>query len=176
MNLSNVQNVPSSQSKSKSKAKSKVVLPVNMEVSSSPVNKALSLSEMDYLKDVLLDEKQKLIFKDVYISDEFNLNEEDRSDEVDHANADASNAQRLRFRNREVFYLKKLNEALKRMERAEYGFCTECEDPIGFKRLVARPTAELCVACKEESERDESHNYIARQSKSLGRQINLVHQ
>jgi DnaK suppressor protein len=130
--------------------------------------KALNFDQLEILRKILQEQKDCLIFKARY-SDEFNLQLEDRSDEVDQANADFSNSQRLRFRNRENFYEKKIDEALRRMEKKEYGFCRECEDPIRFSRLRARPTADLCIVCKEESERDESSNYLARQSKSRGR-------
>jgi DnaK suppressor protein len=134
----------------------------------------LNEEQVETLKQRILDEKNNLIFKGIYKSEEFNLDNEDRSDEVDQANSDVENAYRLRFRNREVFYSKKLDEALKRIEKGEYGECEECGCSISFQRLFARPTAELCISCKEEAERDESQSYIERQSKSLGKAIDLV--
>jgi len=119
-------------------------------------------------------EQQGLIFNGVYTSDEFNVLDDERADEIDQANAAVSSAQRLRFRNRETFYYKKLIGALKRIKSGDYGLCDDCESPIGFRRLNARPTAELCILCKEDSERDESSNWIARQSKSLGAKISMV--
>lgn len=134
----------------------------------------LTEDQVETLKNKILDEKNNLIFKGVYESEDFNLSNEDRSDEVDQANADVDNAYRLRFRNREVFYCKKLDEALRRIQMNEYGKCEECDCNISYQRLFARPTAELCIACKEEAERDESNNFIERQSKSLGKAIDLI--
>lgn len=134
----------------------------------------LNKEQLNRIKFILQKEKEKLVFRGTYVSEEFNLDEEDLSDEIDQANADVHNADRLRFRNREVFYIKKIDQALKRMEKNEYGVCEECDMPIKYERLCARPTAELCVICKEESERDESHNILGRQSKSLGKAVNLV--
>lgn len=134
----------------------------------------LTEEQVEILKNKILDEKNNLIFKGIHHSEEFNLSNEDRSDEVDQANADVNNSQRLRFRNREVFYSKKLDEALKRIETGTYAECEECGSAISFHRLLARPTAEMCINCKEEAERDESNNFIERQSKSLGKAINLV--
>ena len=136
--------------------------------------KKLTVKQTEFLKSYLMKEKERLSLKDVYLSDDFNLKSEDRSDEIDQANADVSNSQRLRLRNREIFYFKKIKSALDRLQSGEYGECEDCGDNIKFDRLRARPTAELCIACKEESERDESSNYIGRQSKSLGKAINLV--
>lgn len=134
----------------------------------------LTEGELNHLKSILEKERDRLIFKDIYLSDEFNLHEGDRADEVDQAAADAGQAERLRFRNREVFYAKKISEALKRIEKGTYGVCQDCDEPIGYTRLLARPTAELCIVCKEESEREESLSIVGRQSKSLGKQIDLV--
>ena len=41
---------------------------------------------------------------------------------------------------------------LGRLESTEFGFCEECGEPIGMARLLAKPTATLCVACQERSE------------------------
>ncbi len=135
---------------------------------------ALTNDQLENLKSIVEEKLSGLIFKNVYKSEDFNLDNEDRSDDVDLANADASNSQLLRFRNREVFYVKKLNKALKRMEKGKYALCEECEEPIGYQRLLARPTAEYCIVCKEESEREETGNYLSKQSKSLGKKVDMV--
>lgn len=132
--------------------------------------------QKEKLKTVLMSEKEKLIFKDIYLSEDFNLTSEDRSDEIDQANSDVSNSLRLRFRNRENFYVKKLDKALKRIEDGIYDECDECGENIGFSRLNARPTAELCIHCKEESEKVESGSILGRKSKSLGKALSLVKQ
>jgi DnaK suppressor protein len=80
----------------------------------------------------------------------------------------------LRFRNREVFYAKKIDKALKKFEMEEFGMCSDCGEWIRFERLMARPTAEMCIQCKEESERDESNSFTGRQSKSLGKVLDLT--
>lgn len=138
------------------------------------VMNGLTEEQLEILRSKILEDKNNLIFNGIYESDDFNISNEDRPDEVDQASADYNNAHRLRFRNREVFYNKKLGEALRRIEIGDYAKCSECDCNISFQRLLARPTAELCIACKEEAERDESHNYLERQSKSLGKAIDLV--
>ncbi|MBF0311855.1 MAG: TraR/DksA C4-type zinc finger protein [Oligoflexia bacterium] len=117
----------------------------------------LSTDQVGVLRNLLMRKKNELLFKHRNV-DEFNLTVEDRSDEIDLANADAVNAQQLRFRNRDNFYEKKIDEALTRIENEEYGLCEECSNPIGYLRLFARPTANLCIFCKEEAERDEANN------------------
>jgi len=54
----------------------------------------------------------------------------------------------LRTRDRERKLIKKINEAQKRIEDLEYGYCETCGVEIGVGRLEARPTAELCIDCK----------------------------
>jgi len=54
----------------------------------------------------------------------------------------------LRTRDRERRLIKKINEAQKRIDDDEYGYCETCGIEIGVNRLEARPTAELCIDCK----------------------------
>ena len=77
------------------------------------------------------------------------------SDEVDLASAEYDQAFDHRIRDRERMLLKKVDKALKRMELGEYDECESCGNYIGYKRLVARPEAVLCIECKEEQERVE---------------------
>ena len=99
---------------------------------------------------------------------------EDRPDEVDQASTEYERAQMLRFRNRDLFYVKKLQKALDKIDSDDYGICEDCGATIKFERLLARPTAELCIACKDEAEREELGNFIGRQSKSLGKTVTLA--
>ena len=78
------------------------------------------------------------------------------SDEVDLASAEYDQAFLHRMRDREKGLLKKIAKALKRIEEGEYGECESCGNYIGYKRLTARPEADLCIECKEEQEMLES--------------------
>ena len=60
-----------------------------------------------------------------------------------------------RTRDRERKLIRKIEEALKRIEDGSYGFCLETGEPIGVKRLEARPETTLCIRCKEDQERME---------------------
>ncbi len=66
--------------------------------------------------------------------------------------------------------LKAIEDALKRIQREEYGVCTECEEDINEKRLVAVPWATTCIACQEEVERENASETtmagVTRQSRS----------
>jgi DnaK suppressor protein len=134
--------------------------------------KPLTKKQLNTLKSKLLSDKESLVFseKDTDLS----LSKPEGSDEVEQSITDYTNSHLLRFRNREAFYAKKIEKALKKFDLDEYGKCSDCGSWIKFERLMARPTAELCIFCKEEAERDESNNFIARQSKSLGKVVDLT--
>lgn len=61
----------------------------------------------------------------------------------------------LRTRDRERKLLHKIDKALERLAANDFGWCEKCGEEIGLGRLEARPTAELCIDCKEISERQE---------------------
>lgn len=61
----------------------------------------------------------------------------------------------LRLKDRETFLLAKIQAALERIEAGTLGLCEDCEEPIGYARLAARPMTALCIACKEDREQNE---------------------
>lgn len=61
----------------------------------------------------------------------------------------------LRIRDRERKLIKKIREALERIDSGEFGVCESCEEEIGEARLRARPVTTLCIDCKTEQERQE---------------------
>ena len=136
--------------------------------------KPLTKKQIEQLKKKLADERNSLAYNNRMSAEELGLaNTDDVNDEVDAAIADYEGSHLLRFRKREVFYVKKIEKALKKIELGEYGECTECAGPIKFERLLARPTAEMCIFCKEEAEREESSSFQGRQSKSLGKTLEM---
>jgi len=119
-------------------------------------------------KKIFESEKQKLLFAGSVVRDDFSVNSDDRLDEIDQAATDVDKEMRMRLCNREVLYIKKVEEALRRIEDGTFGECDECGEDIELRRLEARPTATLCVGCKEEQERKEVLTAAGRQHKSLG--------
>ena len=70
------------------------------------------------------------------------------ADPNDRASQETDMAIELRNRDRERKLIKKIDEALGRIEKGEYGYCDSCGVEIGLKRLEARPTATMCIDCK----------------------------
>jgi len=73
---------------------------------------------------------------------------ENPPDPNDRASQETDMSLELRSRDRERKLIKKIDEALERMETGDYGYCEVCGVEIGVERLEARPTAELCIDCK----------------------------
>ena len=65
----------------------------------------------------------------------------------------------LRLHDRETFLLGKIRDAMRRLEAGEIDECEECSEPIGFKRLMARPMTTLCFECKTQREQVEADEF-----------------
>lgn len=79
------------------------------------------------------------------------------SDEADLASREEQRQWQLRLLEREKKLLDKIDEALERLARGDYGWCQETGEPIGLRRLLLRPTATLCIEAKERQEKRERH-------------------
>lgn len=117
------------------------------------------------------EQKSSLIYNDRVMREDFHVDQNDRMDDLDQASTDVEQSLRLRLRNRESLYIKKLDEALRRIEAGDFGICESCGGDIEVKRLEARPTATLCISCKEEEEQREQLTADGRRHKSLGTQF-----
>lgn len=76
-------------------------------------------------------------------------------DVSDQASAEADQNFSLRIREREQRLIKKIDEALERMDKNTYGICERCEEEIPYPRLKARPVTTLCINCKTLEEQAE---------------------
>lgn len=76
-------------------------------------------------------------------------------DPTDRATIEEGFSLELKARDRERKLIMKIDEALRRLEEGSYGYCEETGEPIGIKRLDARPIATLSLEAQERHERDE---------------------
>ena len=76
-------------------------------------------------------------------------------DPIDRASQEEEFGLELRTRDRERKLLRKINDAIQRIDDGTYGFCEETGDEIGIKRLEARPVATLCLEAQERHELKE---------------------
>lgn len=102
------------------------------------------------------------------------LMKEDLMDEVDLSAAEIIAEMDLRLKTRNTLYLKKINQALRRIQDGTFGLCEDCEEPMSLKRLESRPTATLCIECKEAQEHSERIHIDGHVSKSLGMRLGFA--
>ena len=77
------------------------------------------------------------------------------ADIVDQANSYTDKTVEMKAINRQIKLISKIDKALIRIKDNIYGFCAETAEPIGLKRLMARPIAELCIEAQEKHEKQE---------------------
>ena len=77
------------------------------------------------------------------------------ADIVDQASSYTDKAVEMKAINRQIKLITKIDQALLRVKNETFGFCEETAEPIGLKRLMARPVAHLCIAAQEKHEKEE---------------------
>ena len=118
--------------------------------------KYMCTKHLEFFKRKLLDWK-----KDLKRSNNeaiYNASMDDNSssaDIVDQASSDTEKNVEMRAINRQIKVISKIDGALKKIQNGTYGFCEETGEPIGLKRLMARPVATLCIAAQEKHEKNE---------------------
>ena len=120
----------------------------------------LAMPEDEYMNDKQLDffRARLQALKDDLLSNAGETTEhlrEDTSivpDPADRATIEEEHALELRTRDRERKLLKKIAQSLARLEQGDYGYCDETGEPIGLRRLLARPTATLSLEAQQRRE------------------------
>ncbi len=77
------------------------------------------------------------------------------ADIVDQASSYTDKTVEMKAINRQIKLISKIDKALIRIKDKTYGFCADTAEPIGLKRLMARPVADLCIAAQEKHEKEE---------------------
>lgn len=80
---------------------------------------------------------------------------ENEPDELDKASIEEERRMNLRFLDRQTKLLPKIDDAIKRINNGDFGYCAVTGEPIGVRRLLLRPTATLCAEEKQRQERQE---------------------
>lgn len=145
---------------SKTSPKAKATRSSNGPLTEEDVRK---MSEADYMNDQQLEFFRERLFqmREEVLQREIEVKErlherEVFADPADRATAEEEHWLDLRLRERESLLLRKIDDALRRIENKEYGYCEKTGDPIGVPRLLARPTATVCVDVKGQDERVEA--------------------
>ncbi len=112
--------------------------------------------DLERCRALLLEQRDRILGNESRVlSGELDIDPDDFPDEIDTAVAESSLSFSGQLWGRERRLLNKIEKTLEKIDQGTYGKCEGCGDEIGAKRLVARPVASLCIACKDEQERDE---------------------
>jgi DnaK suppressor protein len=113
-------------------------------------------AKLQTIKKKLLKQRQELLTEAEHtLNNKISTEKESFPDPTDQAVAELDNNFVLRLRGREQKLLKKIDEAISRIDSGSYGVCESCGGPISAKRLEARPVTTLCIECKTRQEEEE---------------------
>ena len=118
--------------------------------------KYMCQKQKDFFKKKLTDWRNEIIEAN---SKSLYLNEVDHEisspDVVDQASSQTEKNVEMRTLNRQMKLLSKIDKAIKKIKDNTYGYCEETGEPIGLKRLIARPIATLSIEAQEKHEKNE---------------------
>lgn len=107
--------------------------------------------QLAFFRELLLNLQAELLHN-ANVTTSYLREQETTSDPADRATQEEEHALELRTRDRERKLLQKVQAALRRIEDSSYGYCEDTGEPIGLRRLLARPTATLSIEAQERRE------------------------
>lgn len=134
---------------------SKAIVTLPKGYTPSEKEEYMNPKQLEYFRQKLLDWRDELLKESRETMEHIKEENWQEADVVDRASIETDTGVELRSRNRYLKLITKIDEALKRIETGEYGYCEETGDPIGIRRLEARPVATLTVEAQERRERLE---------------------
>ena len=120
-----------------------------------PETQYMNEVQLEFFRLRLLSTREEVVAREVDVKERLHQREV-FADPADRATAEEEHWLDLRRRERESLLLKKIDESLRRIQEKEYGFCEVTGEPIGIPRLLARPTATVCVDVKGQNEHIEA--------------------
>ena len=109
-----------------------------------------------FFKQKLIDWKTEIIRSNNEALYNSSLDDNSSSaDIVDQASSYTEKNVEMRAINRQIKLISKIDQAIKKIKDNTYGYCEETAEPIGIKRLIARPIAALCIDAQEKHEKEE---------------------
>jgi DnaK suppressor protein len=111
--------------------------------------------QLHFFKRKLLDWKEDILRGARETVSHLQKETENHPDLADRASSETDRALELRTRDRQRKLISKIDEALRRIDERDYGYCEETGEPIGIARLMARPIATLGLEAQERHERRE---------------------
>jgi DnaK suppressor protein len=111
--------------------------------------------QQEYFRQKLLNWRKELMIESRETLDHLHEENWHQADIADRASLETEAGVELRTRNRYLKLISKIDAAIRRIEDGEYGYCEESGEPIGLKRLEARPVATLSIEAQERHEKME---------------------
>jgi len=124
------------------------------ELLRAPPSQYMSAEQLAFFRARLIETQKELLEKADLTSERLREHELE-PDPTDQATIEEEYALELRARDRERKLLKKIDEALRRIDEGSYGYCEETGEPIGIPRLLARPTATLTIEAQSRREQKQ---------------------
>ena len=115
----------------------------------------MNARQLDYFRKKLADEINQLVLNEAAMMVPVQDYSEVHPDILDRAVHEGQRAFAFRIRERERFLIRKIKDALRRIEEGTYGICEECGEDIPIARLKARPVTNYCLDCKTRMESQE---------------------
>ena len=125
------------------------------EIRKMPEGAYMNDTQLEFFRGRLLQMRAEVVDREVDVKERLHQRES-FADPADRATAEEEHWLDLRLRERESLLLRKIDDALRRIRDREYGYCEVTGEPIGIPRLLARPTATVCVDVKGQNEQIES--------------------
>ncbi|MBC9072694.1 RNA polymerase-binding protein DksA [Thauera sp. CAU 1555] len=127
-------------------------LPTEQELLAASPDDYMSPEQLAFFRHRLEEEMRQLL-ENAHETTTHLQESEATPDPSDRASVEEEHTLELRVRDRERKLLKKIEEAIARIDTGDYGWCEETGEPIGIGRLLARPTATLSLEAQERREK-----------------------
>jgi DnaK suppressor protein len=124
------------------------------ELLRAPASQYMNTEQLAFFRERLIETQKELLDK-ANLTSEHLREHELEADPTDQATIEEEYALELRARDRERKLLKKIDQALRRIDEGSYGYCEETGEPIGIPRLLARPTATLSIEAQSRREQKQ---------------------
>ncbi len=132
---------------------SSIVLPENYLPNEN--EEFMNENQLEFFRQKLIIWKNELLDEASFTKDDLSEEGLQRPDIADRAQVESDASIKLRTRDRERKLINKIDSALRRIDIGTYGYCEDTGEPIGLKRLMARPIASLCLEAQERHEKME---------------------
>jgi len=118
-------------------------------------NKNMDEKDLKEIREILLNMRRKILEGREEALHQLSSGRDEVLDEGERAFIEEADYLEMRFTTREDRLLRKVEDALKRIEEGKYGICEVCGGEIDVNRLKLRPVATMCIKCKTEQEKKE---------------------